>query len=42
MLRRKIQGLAVTNRVSRDGAAATAPAGAEIRRKGLAPAPRGL
>nr|WP_279323173.1 hypothetical protein [Altererythrobacter segetis] len=42
MVRRKIQGLAVTNRVSRHGAAATAEVGAEIRRKGLARAPRAL
>jgi hypothetical protein len=42
MVRRNIQGLAVTNRVSRDGITATGGPGAEIRRKGLAPAPRGL
>jgi len=42
MVRRKIQGLGVTNRVIRHGAAATVQPGAEIRRKGLAPAPRAL
>jgi hypothetical protein len=42
MVHRKIQALVVTNRVTGHGAAATVKTGAEIRRKGLARAPRAL
>jgi hypothetical protein len=42
MVRRKIQRLGVTNRVRRDGVAIGSARHAEIRRKGLAPASRGL